>query len=111
MGEMEEEMGHAACLFPARRAGTGRTERPIDVSRPKPLASWAEKGEAPDWGRTQPTIPQAPREPTREVALPPTSWGLYKPRPQVSVGRTEQPGQPGERPGLGHLLRIPEHGL
>ena len=76
MGEMEEEVGHAACLFPARRAGTGRTERPINVSHPKSLASWAEKGEASDWGRTQPTIPQAPREPTGRWRYPPTSWGL-----------------------------------
>ena len=37
--------------------------------------------------------------------------GVYKPRPRVSVSRMEQPGQPGERPGLGHLLKIPEHGL
>lgn len=62
--------------FPARRAGTGRTERPIDASSPKPLALWTEKGGGPDWGRTQPTIPQAPRQPTWEVALPTTSWGL-----------------------------------
>ena len=93
-------MGHAACLFPARRAGTGRTEQPVNVSHPKPLASWAEKGEASDWGRTQPTIPQAPREPTRVVALPPyflgsTSPGLRCP----SAGRSNL-GNQENAPGL-----------
>lgn len=75
MGEMDEEVGHAACLSPLGELAPvhGVADRRVQS---KALGFIDREREGSDWGRTQPTIPQAPRQPT-EVALPTTSWGLH----------------------------------
>lgn len=108
MGEMEEGSGYAACLSPLGELAPGAWSGRRRVQSKALGFIDRERGRI-RLGKDPAHHSSGSQAAHREVALPTTSWGLHA--QSSGLRRTEQPGQPGDRPGLSHLLKVLEHSL